>query len=74
MSTYDNNGTLLGRMVTWFFVALLAIAALKLAFWVLGAAVGIGFWLIFTLGPILFVGWLVMKLLRLGTRNGDTGY
>lgn len=74
MSTYDNNGTLLGRMVTWFFVALLAIAALKLAFWVLGAAVGVGFWLIFTVGPILFVGWLVMKLLRLCTRNGDTGY
>lgn len=67
MSTYDNGGTLLGRMVTWFFVALLAIAALKLAFWVLGAAVGVGFWLIFTIGPILLVGWLVMKLFRLGS-------
>lgn len=66
MSTYDNNGSLLGRMVTWFLVALLAIAALKLAFWVVGAAVGVGIWALVTIGPILLVGWLVMKLLRLG--------
>lgn len=69
MSNYGNNGTLLGRMVTWFLVALLAIAALKLAFWVVGAAVGIGIWALFTIGPILLVGWLVMKLLGLGRRE-----
>lgn len=69
MSTYANgNGTTLGKLVTWFFVALLAIAALKLAFWVVGAAVGIGFWLIFTIGPILLVGWLAMKAFRFLTR------
>lgn len=69
MSTYGNNGTLLGRMVTWFLVALLAIAALKLAFWVVGAAVGIGIWALFTIGPILFIGWLVMKIFGLGRRE-----
>lgn len=69
MTNYGNNGTLLGRMVTWFLVALLAIAALKLAFWVVGAAVGIGIWTLFTIGPILLVGWLVMKLLGLGRRE-----
>jgi hypothetical protein len=61
-----SNGerSLLGTLVSWFFVALLAIAALKLAFWVFGAAFGIGAWLLFTVGPLLLVGWLVVKLVR----------
>jgi hypothetical protein len=71
MSTYDDNGSLLGRMVTWFLVALLAIAALKLAFWMIGAAVGIGFWLLFTVGPLLLLGWLIVKLFRMGSRSRE---
>lgn len=61
-----SNGerSLLGTLVSWFFVALLAIAALKLAFWVFGAALGLGAWLLFTVGPILLVGWLIVKLVR----------
>ena len=68
MSTYGEK-SLLSKLVTWFFIALFAIAALKLAFWVFGAALGIGAWLFFTVGPILLVGWLVMKLFRCGSRN-----
>ena len=64
MSTNDGERSLLGTLVSWFFVALLAIAALKLAFWVFGAALGIGTWLIFTVGPILLVGWLIVKIVR----------
>jgi hypothetical protein len=64
MSTNDGERSLLGTLISWFFVALLAIAALKLAFWVFGAALGIGAWLIFTIGPILLVGWLIVKLVR----------
>lgn len=64
MSTYNGDRSLLGKMITWFFVALLTIAALKLAFWVVGAAVGIGTWVLFTIGPILLVGWLVIKVVR----------
>lgn len=64
MATNDGERSLLGTLVSWFFIALLAIAALKLAFWVFGAALGIGTWLIFTIGPILLVGWLVVKLVR----------
>lgn len=60
----DGERSLLGTLISWFFVALLAIAALKLAFWVFGAALGIGTWLLFTVGPILLVGWLVVKLVR----------
>ncbi len=74
MTTYRNERSLLGKLATWFFVALLAIAALKMAFWVVGAAVGIGTWMLFTVGPILLVGWLVLKLVRrLGEPNGSWG-
>lgn len=71
MSTYERK-SLLSRLVTWFFVALLVIAALKLSFWVFGAALGMGAWLLFTFGPILLVGWLVVKLVRYLSR--DNGY
>ena len=64
MTTYTNERSPIGRLVTWFFVALLAIAALKLAFWLLGMVFGIGTWLLFTVGPILLVGWVVLKAIR----------
>ena len=68
MSTYDGEKSWLGKLVTWFFIALLVLAALKLGFWVFGAALGIGAWLFFTIGPILLIGWLVVKLFRFLTR------
>jgi hypothetical protein len=64
MGTYNGEKTMLGQLVTWAFVALLALAAIKLAFWAFTAALGLGMLLIFKLGPILLVGWLVMKLIR----------
>jgi len=65
MTTTDRGDrSLLGRLLTWFLVALLAIAALKLALWAVGVALGIGTWLLFSVGPILLVGWLVLKALR----------
>ncbi|HEX6927186.1 MAG TPA: hypothetical protein VF167_17305 [Longimicrobiaceae bacterium] len=68
MSTNEGDRSLLGTIISWFFVALLVIAGLKLAFWVFGAALGIGTWLLFTIGPILLVGWLVVKLIRFLSR------
>lgn len=64
MTTYRDDRSLLSRTLTWFFVALLAIAGLKMAFWVVGAAIGIGTWMLFTVGPVLLVGWLVLKVMR----------
>ena len=55
----------LGRLLTYFFLALLFIGALKLAFFVVGAALGIGVWMLFTIGPILLVGWILAKVFRL---------
>jgi hypothetical protein len=64
MTSYSNDRSLLSKLLTWFFVALLAMALLKMAFWVVGVAVGIGTWMLFTIGPILLIGWLVLKLIR----------
>lgn len=62
--TNEGEKSTLGKLISWFFLALLFIGALKLAFWLVAAAVGFGTWVLFTLGPILLVGWLVLKLLR----------
>lgn len=69
MGTYDDNKSLFGKLLTWFFVALLVIAALKLSFWVVGVAFGLGSFLLFTIGPILLVGWLAMKIIRYLTKK-----
>jgi len=68
MGTYNGEKTALGQLVTWFAVALLAIAALKLAFWAVGVALGVGMVLLFRVGPILLVGWLVIRIYRSLTR------
>lgn len=72
MTCCDGGRTTLGTLICWFLVALLAIAALKMAFWVVGAAVGLGLWLLFTIGPILLVGWLLVKLYQYFTRVDDS--
>ena len=69
MGTYSGEKSMLGQLVTWAFIALLAMAAIKLAFWVFGAALGLGMMLLFRLGPILLMGWLVMKLVRYVSRR-----
>jgi hypothetical protein len=69
MGTNNGEKTMLGQLVTWAFVALLVLAAIKLSFWVFGAALGLGMMLIFKLGPILLMGWLVMKLIRYFSRR-----
>ena len=72
MTGCEGGRTTLGTLISWLLVALLAMAALKMAFWVVGAAVGLGFWLLFTVGPILLVGWLLVKLYQHFTRPDDS--
>lgn len=62
------NRSLLGRIVTWTILGLLAILAVKIVLRVLGALVGmvgilfgIAVFLLFTVGPIILVGWLGVK-------------
>jgi len=71
MTTYYNSEkSFAGKVTTWIVVALLGIAVLKMAFWVFGAALGIGGFLLFTIGPIILVGWVIMKVVRyFGSEN-----
>lgn len=65
MTTYYNSEkSVAGQVITWILVALAGIAVLKLAFWVFGAALGLGGFLLFTVGPIILVGWVIMKVVR----------
>lgn len=62
------NTSLLSRIVTWTVIGILAILAFKVARWLLGflfgmvgMVLGLALFLLFTVGPILLVGWLVVK-------------
>lgn len=65
------NRSLAGKLLTWFLTALLVIAAIKLTFFLLGATMGLVSFLLFTVGPILLVGWLVVKLVGFFTREPE---
>lgn len=64
----NENKSLLSRIVTWTIIGILAVLAFKLATWLLGfllgmagMVVGIALFLLFTVGPILLLGWLAVK-------------
>jgi hypothetical protein len=69
MSTYGNESGLLGKVVTWFVIGVVAIVALKVGLVVAGLVLRLGFIALFTLGPILLIGWVVVKVLRYLTRG-----
>ncbi len=66
-----NNGSFLRNVVVWMLIGILAIVAIKVGLALAKVAVSLLFFAVFTLGPILFVGWLVLKALRYFTRNGS---
>ncbi|HUE96119.1 MAG TPA: hypothetical protein VMN39_05640 [Longimicrobiaceae bacterium] len=71
MTEYGSGGSTLGRVVKWLVIGIVAIIALRVGLFLLGAAVKASFFILFTLGPLVLVGWLVMKFLRWISRNPD---
>lgn len=53
--------SLFKQVLTWTVVGIVAVLALKLVLGLVGAAFGLVGFLLFTVGPILLVGWLAMK-------------
>lgn len=60
--------SLLSRVVTWSIVGILAVLAIKLAirllaflFGIMGMLFGMVAFLLFTVGPVLLVGWMAAK-------------
>jgi hypothetical protein len=62
------NASLLGKVVTWTIVGLVAIIAIKIALGLLGVVVGLAGFLIFTIAPVLILGWLAVKAWQAFTR------
>ncbi len=65
----DGNGGILKTVAIWLVVGVAAIVGLKIALVALGLVARVALFAIFTLGPILLVGWLVLKALRHFTRD-----
>lgn len=57
----DENKSLLKQILTWTVVGILAVLAIKLVLSLLGMAFGLVTFLLFTVGPILLIGWLAVK-------------
>jgi hypothetical protein len=60
----SESGGTTGKILTWIALAILMIVALKAAVWVVGATVGLAMTLLFTIGPILLLGWIVVKIFQ----------
>ncbi len=74
--TYERRSTL-GTVVTWAIAIVLVVLAVKLIFWAFGVlmhvvstTLGVLGFVLFTILPIVLVGWLLMKLFGYARRNG----
>lgn len=52
----------LARVITWLIVGLIVVLLIRLVFALLRVSIGIVGWLLFTVVPLILIGWLVMKL------------
>ena len=74
------NSSLLGRIVTWTIVGILAVVALKIAVRLIGIVMGlagmvfgVAMFFLFTVGPLILLGWLAMKAWKAFVRD-DPAY
>lgn len=72
----SDNRPLLGRILTWTVVGMVALIALKITVRLIGfliglagMAFGVAIFLLFTLGPIILLGWLAVKAWKAFTRH-----
>lgn len=61
--------SLFKQILTWTIVGIVALVAIKLVFGLLGMAFGLVTFLLFTVGPLLLVGWLAMKAWQAFTKK-----
>ena len=72
----SDNRSLLGRILTWTVVGIVALIALKIAVRLIGFMIGLAgmvlgmaMFLLFTVGPIVLLGWLAVKAWKAFTRQ-----
>ena len=56
------NRPTVARLVTWLIVGIVVVLAARLLFAILRVSVGIAWWLLVTIVPLVLLGWLAMKL------------
>lgn len=61
--------SLLSRVVTWTLLAVLAIVAIKVVLHLVGVVLGLTGFLLFTVAPIVLVGWLALKAWKAFSRE-----
>lgn len=69
MSTYGSQESLLKRILTWLVIGVLAIVALRVALVLFALVLRFGMFALFTIGPILLVGWVILRALRYFSRD-----
>lgn len=58
--TGEDGSSTLSKLITWFVIAVIALLAIRVAF----MAVGIGLFLLFRVGPLVLLGYLVWRAWR----------
>ena len=69
----EHDTSLLKQILTWTVVGIVAVLALKLVFRLMGMAFGLVSFLLFTVGPILLIGWLAVKAWNAFTKQPVEG-
>jgi hypothetical protein len=64
----DNN-SLLATLVKWTIIIVIAVVALKLVLGLLGIVMGLAAFLLFTVAPVVLIGWLIMKAWQAFTKE-----
>jgi hypothetical protein len=70
--TMEEKKSLLSRIVTWVVIGVLAVLALRIVLGLVGAAFGLIGFLLFTVAPLVLVGWLAVKAYHAFAKNGDS--
>jgi hypothetical protein len=60
--------SLLGRIITWTVVGVIAILAIKVVLGILGLVLGLATFLFFVVAPLVLLGWLAAKAWQAFTR------
>jgi hypothetical protein len=64
----DNNSPL-ATLVKWALIIVIAVVALKLVLGLLGIVMGLAAFLLFTVAPVVLIGWLIMKAWQAFTKE-----
>ena len=67
------NKSLFKQIVTWTVVGIIAVLALKAILGLLGMAFGLVGFLLFTVAPVLLLGWLAVKAWNAFSKKPEDG-